>query len=64
MEQELRTTEARQAAPLRVLPILLERWDDLDIGERREFLRTVIATVTVTPGRPRARIDIAGHGDD
>ncbi len=64
LEQELRTTEVRKAAPLRVLPILLERWDDLDVGERREFLRTVSARIAVTPGGHRAHIDIAGHGDD
>ncbi|WP_337004024.1 recombinase family protein [Microbacterium sp. LB12] len=61
LEQELRTTEVQQSAPLRVLPVLLERWNDLTVEERREYLRSLIARIEVTPGRPRARVEIVPH---
>lgn len=64
IEQQLRTTEVRRSAPLRILPVLLERWDDIDVAERRESLRSVISQIIVTPGRPIAKIEILGHGDD
>ncbi|EQM83379.1 hypothetical protein L687_12215 [Microbacterium maritypicum MF109] len=61
LEQELRTTEVQKSAPLRVLPVLLERWSDLTVEERREYLRSLIARIEVTPGRPHARIQIVPH---
>lgn len=63
LTQELRTAEVRVAAPIRVLPILLERWDDLLVEERREYLRSIIGRIVVYPGRPLGRIEIYGHGD-
>lgn len=62
LEQELRTTEVQQAAPIRVLPVLLDRWDDLEVSERREYLRALIARIVVAPGRPHAGIEIVTHG--
>ncbi len=62
LEQELRTTEVQHSAPLRVLPVLLDRWDDLAIEERREYLRALVARIQVTPGRPTAKIEIVSHG--
>lgn len=40
------------------IPALLENWDDLTIPEKREILRALITHVEVTPGRPRAVIEI------
>lgn len=61
LEQELRTTEVQQAAPLRVLPVLLDRWDDITVEERREYLRALVDRIEVTPGRPGARVEIIPH---
>lgn len=64
LQQELRTVQVRVTAPIRVLPVLLERWDDLLIEERREYLRAIISRIVVSPGRPAARrIDVYGHDD-
>lgn len=63
LEQELRTVEVRRSAPLRILPVLLERWEDLEIDERRESLRAVISRIIVTPGRPGATVSIEGHAE-
>lgn len=60
---ELRTIRVRTNAPIRVLPVLLERWEDLEVSERREMLRAVIERVTVTPQRPISRIEIRGRDD-
>lgn len=60
---ELRTLKVRAGAPIRVLPVLLERWEDLDIPEKREMLRSVIERVVVTPQRPTSRVEVFGRDD-
>ncbi|MDQ7877315.1 recombinase family protein [Microbacterium sp. QXD-8] len=59
--RELRTVEVRRTAPIRVLPVLLERWGDLLVHEKREALRSIIDRVVVTPGRPRSSVEIRGR---
>lgn len=61
---ELRTLKVRRTAPIRILPILLERWEDIDTAEKREMLRALIARITVTPQRPISHVAILGHDDD
>lgn len=61
LEQELRTVEVRRSAPIRVLPILLDRWEDLEKHEKREYLRSIIDRVVVTPGRPVAHVEVHGR---
>lgn len=53
---ELRSLRVRTGAPVRLMPVLLERWDDLEIPEKREMLRAIIERVTVTPQRPISRV--------
>lgn len=60
---ELRAIVVRASAPLRVLPTLLERWEDLEIPEKRELLRSVIERIIVTPQRPVSKVDVLGHDD-
>ena len=60
---ELRAIRVRTNAPIRVLPVLLERWDDLTIPEKREMLRAVIERVVVTPQRPISHVEIRGRDD-
>lgn len=60
---DLRSLRVREGAPIRVLPILLERWADLEVPEKREMLRAVIDRVTVTPQRPISRVEIRGRDD-
>jgi site-specific DNA recombinase len=69
MEAERKTLEAEllassvraNRAPLVVLPELIANWDRLLIPERREILRELIERVTVTPGRPLARVTVTGR---
>lgn len=61
---ELRTVKVRRGAPLRILPVLLEQWADVDIPEKREMLRAIIARITVTPQRPISHVAVRGHDDD
>ena len=62
LEQELRTTKKRRVAPLTVLPVLLDRWDDLEVAERREYIRSLVARIEITPGtRASQRIAITPH---
>ena len=58
---ELRRIAVRRAAPIRVLPVLLERWTELDVAEKREMLRAVIDRVIVTPQRPISHVEVLGH---
>lgn len=60
---EARAVKRRTGAPVRVFPILIERWGEIDIPERRELLRSVIRRVEVTPGRPMSKVDIYSHDD-
>lgn len=60
---ELRTIRVRANAPIRVLPVLLERWGDLEIPEKREMLRAVIGRITVTPQRPQSHVEILARDD-
>jgi len=60
---ELRTIRVRASAPVRILPALLERWDDLEVPAKREMLRAVIERVIVTPQRPVSRVEIRGRDD-
>ncbi|MFT4051595.1 MAG: recombinase family protein [Microbacterium sp.] len=60
---ELRTLKARAGAPIRVLPVLLERWVDLELPEKREMLRAVIERVVVTPQRPVSKVEVWGRDD-
>lgn len=62
LEQELRTSKKRRAATVTVLPVLLDRWKDLDVPERREYIRSLVAQIEITPGvRTSQRIAIVGH---
>ncbi len=60
---ELRAIRVRTNAPIRVLPVLLDRWDDLAIAEKREMLRAVIGRIVVTPRRPISHVEIHGRDD-
>lgn len=60
---ELRAIKVRAGAPIRVLPVLLDRWVDLEIPEKREMLRSVIERVVVTPQRPISKVDVFGRDD-
>lgn len=62
-EAELRTIRVRSGAPLRVLPVLLERWNDIELPEKRELLRAVIERVEVTPKRPISDIEVFGYDE-
>ncbi|WP_327037327.1 MULTISPECIES: recombinase family protein [Microbacterium] len=62
-EAELRTIRVRSGAPLRILPVLLERWEDIEVAEKRELLRAIIARVEVTPKRPISDVEVFGHED-
>lgn len=62
LEIELRTAQVRRVVtPIRVLPRLLSEWRSLEIPEKREYIRSVIAQVIVTPKRPRSSIDVLGR---
>jgi len=70
LSERRRTTEAAIRAatvharvqPVTVLPDLITNWGRLPIPERREILRALIARVVVTPGRPRASIEVEARG--
>jgi site-specific DNA recombinase len=61
IEREVRSAQVRNSAPVRILPVLLERWDDLLVHEKRELLRSVIRQIIVTPGRPRSTVVVVGR---
>lgn len=63
LEQELRTVTVRRSAPVRILPVLLERWEDMEVSERREALRAVVRRITVYGDRNERSIDIALYDD-
>ena len=58
LSQQLRTVNVRKSAPLRVLPVLLERWEDISVPERREYLRALIARIEVSGDRASRAIEI------
>jgi len=63
LSQQLRTVNVRRTAPLRVLPVLLERWDDLSVPERRECLRAIVARIEVSGDRTSRAIEIVPLGE-
>ncbi len=59
LESELRSVEVRSThRPAALIPTLLSNWDSMAVAQRRAVLKALIDRVVVTPGRPRAQIDI------
>ena len=59
LNAQLLSVEVRSSKPdSLVIPNLIDRWNDLEVAERREFLRALIKYVEVTPGRPRGTFSI------
>jgi DNA invertase Pin-like site-specific DNA recombinase len=56
--QRLSITVEESFTPAAIIPDLLGNWDLMTVPEKREILRALITRITVTPGHPKATIEI------
>lgn len=55
---KLDQVRADSATPVPDVPKVLSAWPDLDGAYRKEILRRLVRSVTVTPGHPTAHVEI------